>query len=283
MGHEASGVIEELGPEVKKRKIGDRVAINAGMACGKCYFCQTGYNNLCADLYSAFGIFENGGFAEYAAVPAFSLVSIPDSIPDKFGTIFDQIGTGLLAIREGRFMIGNTAVIIGLGTIGQFLLQCLKLSGAGALIVVEKNKHRLEVAKKFNPDVALSKISLGKIKGRITNRLGADFVFECTGRPEVINATANCVRRAGTIVQVGISDEPFEINYLPFILNHNRIQGVFGFLRRDFEYAVKLVAQKLIDPEPIVTKIIPLDDIVDEGFQEAINPDTKELKIIVEP
>ncbi len=282
MGHEASGVIEELGPEVKKRKIGDRVAINSLMACGKCHFCQIGYNNLCTELYSAFGIFANGGFAEYTVVPAFSLVSIPDAIPDKFGTIFDQVATCLLAIREGGFMIGNTAVIIGLGTIGQLLLQCLKLSGAGALIVVEKNKYRLEVARE-RADVSLSRISLGKIKGRLTDRLGADFVFECTGRPDAINATANCVRKGGIIVQVGISDVPFEINYLPFIMNHNRIQGVIGFLQSDFKYAVKLVAQKLIDPEPIVTKIISLDDIVEEGFQEAIKLDTKEIKIIVEP
>lgn len=283
MGHEASGVIEELGPGVKRRKIGDRVAINSSMPCGNCYYCLTGYNNICASGYSAFGIFENGGFAEYAVVPTISLVSIPDSIPDKFGTIFDQIGTCLLAIREGRFMMGNTAVIMGLGTIGQLLLQCLKLSGAGALIVVEKNEHRLEVAKKFNPDIALSKINFQKMKGKLTDRLGAEFVFDCTGSPEVINATPSCLRRGGTLVQVGIPDEPFEIDYLPFIMNNIRIQGVIGFLRENFEYAVKLVAQKLIDPEPIVTKIISLDDIVEEGFQEGIKPDTKELKIIVEP
>ena len=282
MGHEACGVIEELGPEVKKWKEGTRVTINPIMQCGNCYWCQKGYPNICVKEYEAFGIFKNGGFTEYAVVPASSLVALPDTIPDKHGTVFDQIATGLFAIREGNFLIGESAVILGLGTIGQFLLQSLLVSGARKLIVIEKNQFRLEVAKKFNPDIALSKVNLGKVRGA-TERRGADFVFECTGRPAAINATADLIRKGGTLVQVGVSDTPFEFNYFPFIMGHKKIQCVYACHPKDFEYAVELVAKKLIEPEPIVTKIISLDDIVEEGFQEAINPDTKEIKIIVEP
>ena len=282
MGHEACGVIEELGPDVKKWKVGNRVSINPIMPCGKCYWCLKGYTNICESEFEGFGIYKNGGFTEYATVPASSLITLPDTIPNKHGTVFDQIATGLLAVREGPFITGESAVVLGLGTIGQFLMQILKISGARKLIVIEKNKHRLEVAKKFNPDIALNKTILGKVKGA-TERRGADFVFECTGRPAAINATSSLVRKGGTVVQVGVSDTPFEISYLPFIMNHNKIQCVFTYHQKDFEYAVELVAKKLIDPEPIVTKIISLDDIVEEGFQEAINPDTKEIKIIVEP
>jgi (R,R)-butanediol dehydrogenase/meso-butanediol dehydrogenase/diacetyl reductase len=282
MGHEASGVIEELGPEVKKLKPGSRVSIDSIMPCGKCYGCLRGYTNICKDEVNAFGIFKNGGFAEYVSVPASSLVTIPDSIPDKFGTVFDQIGTGLFAIREANFTVGQTAVIVGLGTLGQFQLQLLKLSGASKVIVIEKNKHRLDVAKKFNPDLALNKISLTRVKGA-TKRIGADFVFECTGVPDVINFTSSLVRRGGTIVQIGLCEKQFEIKFLPFVMNHNRIQGIIGFLRQDFEYALELVAKKLIDPEPIVTKIISLDDIVEEGFERALDPETQDIKFIVEP
>jgi 2-desacetyl-2-hydroxyethyl bacteriochlorophyllide A dehydrogenase len=285
MGHEASGVIEEVGPDVKIRgiKSGRRVSIDSSISCGKCNYCQRGYTNLCLDEINALGIFKNGGFAEYISVPASSCVVVPDSIPDKFCTVFDQIGTCLFAMREANFMVGQSAVVVGLGTIGQFQMQLLKLSGASKLIVVEKNQYRLDIGLKFNPDIALNKINLGKIKGKITNRLGADFIFECTGVPEVVNATSTIVRRGGTIVQVGVCDKPFEILLLPFILNHNRIQCIIGFLRRDFEYAVELVANKLIDPEPIVTKIISLDDIVEEGFERALDPEVQDIKIIVEP
>jgi (R,R)-butanediol dehydrogenase/meso-butanediol dehydrogenase/diacetyl reductase len=284
MGHEASGIIEELGPDTKVRglKPGKRVSIDSSVSCGKCNYCKKGYTNLCLDEVNALGIFKNGGFAEYLCVSASSCVVIPDSIPDKYCTVFDQIGTGLFAMREVNFMVGQSAVIVGLGTIGQFQLQLLKLSGASKVIVIEKNQYRLDVAKKFNPDLALNKINLGKVR-MATNRLGGDFIFECTGVPDVINATSTIVRKGGIIVQIGLCDKPFEITLLPFIMNHNRIQCIIGFLRRDFEYAVELVAKKLIDPEPIVTKIVSLDDIVEEGFERALDPETQDIKFIVEP
>ncbi len=282
MGHEISGTIEELGSDVKKWKKGARIVVDAGIPCGRCDLCKKGYKNMCSGAH-AIGILQNGGFAEYVLAPEHCLVAIPDSIPDKYCTVFDQIGTGLFAIREANFLIGDNAVVIGLGTIGQFILQCLKLSGVSKLAVIEQNKNRLEVAKRFNPNLAISEISLRSIRAA-TERIGTDFVFECTGVPAVINKTSSLLRKGGTLVQVGVCDPiPFNFSYLPFIVNHNRIQCVMGYVRRDIEHAIELIAQKLIDPEPIVTKIIPLDDIVEEGFQEAIKPDTKELKIIVKP
>lgn len=212
------------------------------------------------------------------------LVALPDSVPDKFGTVFDQIGTPLLALRETNFTAGNSAVILGMGTMGQFTLQCLKLAGARTIVVVEKNAHRLDIAKKFEPDLAMNKLKLAKIKRANKQGVsGADFVFECSGVPILVNAALDVVRKGGTVVQIGLWDKPVEINLLKYVMNQNRIQGVFGYLREDFEFAVDLVARKLIDPEPIITKIIPLQDIVEEGFECAINPETEHLKILVEP
>ena len=130
----------------------------------------------------------------------------------------------------------------------------------------------------------MSKIILPKIKR--ANKLGvsgADFVFECSGVPLLVNAALNLVRKGGTIVQVGLWDKPLEINLLKYVMNQNRIQGVYGYLLEDFEFSIDLVARKLINPEPIVTKVVSLDDIVEEGFKCAIEPETKEIKILVKP
>ena len=283
LGHEFCGTIAELGPNVKKWKEGDRVTIFPALHCGKCYYCNQGLTNLCV-YEDSIGIGVNGGFAEYVLVQDHHLVALPDSIPDKHGTVFDQIATPLLALREVNFTAGNSAVVLGLGTMGQFMLQCLKLAGARTIVVVEKNQHRLEIAKKFSPDIALDKLTLPKIK-RANKRgvSGSDFVFECSGVPVLVNAALDVVRKGGTIVQIGLWDKPLEINLLKYVMNQNRIQGVYAYLREDFEFAVELVAKKLIDPEPIVTKIIPLKDIVEEGFECAISPETKEIKILVEP
>ena len=283
LGHEIFGYIEEIGKNVRKWKEGDRVSIDSTISCGKCYYCRAGLTNLCV-YEDAIGIGENGGYAEFVIVPVDKLVPIPDSIPDKHGTIFDQIATDLLALREGRFTAGDSATVLGLGTIGQVMLQCLKLAGARTIAVVEKNPHRLEIAKTFNPDIAQAKLSYPKIKR--SNKRGAsgtDFVFECSGVPVLVNAALDIVKKGGTIVQVGLWDKPVPINLLKYVMNQNCIKGVYGFLREDFEYAVELVAKKMINPEPIITKIIPLEDIVEEGFECAIAPETKEVKILVEP
>lgn len=283
LGHEIVGTIAELGPGVKKWKEGDRVSIDSTINCGKCYYCKQGLTNLCV-YEDAIGIGQNGGFADYVLTPERCLVALPDSLPDKYGTVFDQIGISLLALRETNFLAGNSAVVLGLGTIGQFMLQCLKLAGARTIVVVEKNLHRLEVAKKFNPDVALSKLSLVKIKRANKRRVsGSDFVFECSGVPILVNAALDVVRKGGTIAQIGLWDKPLEINLLKYVMNQNKIQGIYGWLKEDFKFAVDLVAHKLIDPGPIVTKIIPLEDIVEEGFERGIDPDTKDIKILVEP
>lgn len=227
---------------------------------------------------------RNGGFAEYVAVPQRCLVKLPDSIPDKYGTVFDQIGTCLLALKESGFVAGNTAVVLGLGTMGQFMLQCLKVAGARTIIVVEKNPYRLDIAKKFNPDLALPKVNFAKIK-RFNKKgvVGTDLVFECSGVPFLVNAALDIVRKGGCVVQIGLWDTPLEINLLKYVMNQNRIQGIMGFLREDFEFAIELVANKLIDPELIITKTIPLDNIVEEGFKCGIDPETKDIKILVEP
>ena len=282
MGHEIIGVIEELGQNVKKWKIGDRITYNGGISCGECPSCKRGYVNICYDEFQELGIYHDGGFAEYVVIPEKNILVVPDSIPDEHGTIFEQLATSIQAIRTSGFEMGDTAVVIGLGTMGQFILQGLKLAGVKTLMVIERNPNRLEVAKKFNPDVVLKKLLIPKIK-KATKRYGADFVFECTGSPAVINSSASLLRKGGSLIQVGVSDVPFEFSYLPFITNQNRIQGIYAWHERDFEFAIDLIARKIVNPEPIVTSIISIDDIVEKGFLEAIKPDTKEIKILVDP
>jgi (R,R)-butanediol dehydrogenase/meso-butanediol dehydrogenase/diacetyl reductase len=283
LGHEVTGRIEQLGEGVKKWRQGDRVVIDSTLNCGTCFYCNKGYTNLC-DNFEALGIGRNGGYAEYISVPEKCLISLPDSIPDKYGTVFDQIGTSLFALRETYFTMGYSAVVLGLGTIGLFMLQCLKLAGASSIVVVEKNPYRLNVGKTFNPTLALDKLSLAKIKRANKKGIsGADFVFECSGVPTLVNAALDVVRKGGAIVQIGLWDKPMEINMLKYVLNQNKIQGIMGFQRQDLEFAIDLVARKYINPEPIVTKIISLENIVEEGFECASDPQTKEIKILVEP
>ncbi len=281
LGHEIMGTIAELGSQVEKWKIGDRVTIDSSLNCGKCYYCKRNLTNLC-DNAEAIGLGRDGGFAEYIKLPLQCLIKLPDHIPDHYGTVFDQIGTGLLALRKIGFTVGSTAVILGMGTLGLFLLQLLKVSGVKRVVVIEKCPYRLNVAKQFLPDLALSRVSLPKIK-KVVGRIGAEYVFECSGVPTLVNAALDIACKNGNVVQVGLWDKPLEINLLRYVMNQIRIQGVIGCVHDDLLHAIDLVGRKLINPEPIITRIIPLDKIVEEGFENAIDPNTKNIKILVNP
>jgi (R,R)-butanediol dehydrogenase/meso-butanediol dehydrogenase/diacetyl reductase len=283
MGHEIMGYITEIGRDVKNWKEGDRVAVFSSLACGKCYFCQRGQDNLCIHE-GALGFGQYGGYSEYVPVKSEYIFTLPVEIPDKHGTVFDQLGTALLALRESDFVSENYAVVLGCGTMGLFLLQYLKVAGAKPIVVVERNPYRLDVAQKFGPDLVLNEVKLVKIR-RFARREfgGADYVFECSGVPVLVNNAINIARKGGTVVQIGVWDKPLEINLLKYVMNQIRIQPAWSCTREDFIKSIDLIAKKLINPDPIVTKIISLDDIVDEGFECGIDPDTSEIKILVEP
>jgi (R,R)-butanediol dehydrogenase/meso-butanediol dehydrogenase/diacetyl reductase len=282
MGHEIMGYIAEIGSDVKKWEEGDRVTVFPGYICGKCYFCLRGQDNLCIHEGSL-GFGEYGGFSEYVPVKEESVFMIPDQIPDKYGTVFDQLATALLALRESNFISESYAVILGCGTMGLFLLQYLKVAGAKPIVVVERNLYRLDVATKLGPDLALNEVKLVKIR-RFARREfgGADYVFECSGVPTLVNDALNIARKGGTVVQIGVWDKPLEINLLKYVMNQIRIQPIWSYTKEDFRKSIDLIAKKLIDPTLIVTKIISLDDIVEEGFECGIDPDTSDIKILVE-
>jgi 2-desacetyl-2-hydroxyethyl bacteriochlorophyllide A dehydrogenase len=280
IGHELTGTIDMLGPEVKRWKPGQRVTIDPNIPCGQCFACRNGKANICNKI-QVIGVTLDGGCAEYVSVPNQNLIALPEQIIDKHGTVFDQIGTALHSLHICNFRFGETAAIIGLGTIGLFLMQCLKYAGASKIVGIDINMNRVEVAKKFNPDLVLNTISNKKIK-KITRKGGPDYVFNCTSAP-LIDHALDMVRKAGKVVQLGFREKSTDISFFKILMNEYSIFGSYGYLPQDFIFAVDLVARKAIDPGPIVTKIISIDDIIEEGFEYALDPETKDIKILVEP
>lgn len=279
IGHEMMGFVELLGPETKGVKIGQRVTVDPNVPCGKCTACQNGKENICNKI-NVVGVTRNGGFAEYVSVPIQTLNPLPDEIPNNHGTIFDQVGTAMHSLNICDFRFGETAVIIGMGTIGLLVLQSLKYAGVSKVICIDKNPHRLEICKSFEPNLALDQISTKKIL-RITKKGGADHVFNCTSAP-IIDDAFDLARKGGKIIQVGLRNKPIETNFMKIMMNEYCIFGSYGYTPWDFKNAISLVAEKKIDPTLIITKNITLDKIIEEGFEEALDPETKNIKILVE-
>ena len=182
LGHEFSGIIEEIGEEVTSLKIGDRVAGVPLVPCMKCEDCQSGNHALCKH-YSFIGSREFGSFAEYVVVPEINAVKFEDEVTFEQGAFFEPSTVALHGLQRVPYEGGKTVAILGGGTIGLFTMQWAKIFGAKKVVVFDINNERLELAKVLGADDGINTIEENFMKNalQLTNNRGFDYVYETAG------------------------------------------------------------------------------------------------------
>ena len=147
MGHEAAGVIAEVGKQVKEWKPGDRVTFDSTISCGECWFCQRGLINLC-DNRRVLGVScedyrQAGAFAEYVALPARILYQIPDAVSFEQAAMVEPVSVAVHGVNRTAISLGDTAVVVGAGMVGLLVVQALRVAGCGKIIAVDLEADRL--------------------------------------------------------------------------------------------------------------------------------------------
>jgi threonine dehydrogenase-like Zn-dependent dehydrogenase len=282
MGHEFTGEVVDVGERVSKWKRGDRVVPNPLIPCGRCTFCTKNRHSICEDMQMV-GISMNGGLAELAALPEVVLYHLPDSIDYKTGAFVEPLSIVVRGFKRTAFKSGETVLILGTGPIGLLSLQYAKFKGASAIYASEIKQGRLEMASEAGIESVINakneSVSL-RIEA-LTVGMGVDLVVECTGAPGPTADAFQLVKRGGTILIIGISEEPVEADFMTGVLNELNVQ--FSYLGyAEFQEAIDLLGNRTIDPTPYITKVIPLDDIVQEGFEALTQPESNEVKVLVE-
>ncbi|MEO3941784.1 alcohol dehydrogenase catalytic domain-containing protein [Paenarthrobacter nicotinovorans] len=224
-GHEFSGIVETLGPEVPcdagvtgratatgpAFSIGDRVAVNPIIYCGECRPCRTGRYNVCQNV-GCLGCYSNGAFTELISVPVEKLCPVPDDLPLDIAAMGETASIAMQAVNRGRPEPGETALVLGSGPIG--LLATLYLTELGVnVICADTEQHRLDLAVEFGAaDTLLVAPGTDFPDEHQTHRLdtltdgyGPQVVIEATGVPSSLENAIRLVASAGRIVQVGIS------------------------------------------------------------------------------
>lgn len=153
MGHEAAGVISQVGEKVSMYKAGDRVTFDSTVYCGKCWYCRRGMVNLCEDRkvlgVSCDDYRTPGAMAEYVAVPERILYKLPDTVTYAQAAVVEPLSVAVHAVAVSRLRLGDRAVIVGAGTIGLLLTQVVKAAGVTELIVVDLDEDKLKVAERL--------------------------------------------------------------------------------------------------------------------------------------
>lgn len=279
IGHEFSAQVLECGPDVSSWKKGDNVVVNSIIPCKNCAFCTNGMYSLCDNLQMP-GITVNGGLAELVVAPADSLVLLPQSVNVKEAALTEPLAVVLHGFRKITVQPGHTALVLGAGTIGLFALQVALLTGAYPVAVSEPNSFRRQTAADLGAhpiDPATSNVSFEYEK--VTSE-PPDFIIECSGFASAASETFSLAKKGGTILVLGLSEDPVDADFMTAVLNELTFQFSYcGYA--EFPSAVQLMAHRKISAQSLITKIISLEDVVEKGFCELMNPESDMVKILV--
>jgi L-iditol 2-dehydrogenase len=235
--------------------------------------CRRGRYNLCevartrGKAYKLYGHSAQGAFAEYAARPAGLLHKLPDNVSFEEGGIVNQGALGLHAIRRCRVEPGDTVAVIGPGLVGLITLQLAKATGANRVIVAGRGP-RLDLARELGADDVVDISKTDTVEGIrvLTNRQGADCVFECAGTPPAVVAAIGSARRGGRVALVGMTgNKPVELNTDALALDEIDVFGVRSSPNA-YPALISLIAAKKVDARKLVSRVYPLEQI-NEAFE----------------
>lgn len=210
LGHEACGIVHKVGGAVTLFKPGDRVTVNAITPCYKCTNCQRGFTSQCGQPLGGwkFANIKDGSFAEYFHVndADANLVIIPKDVSDEQACYAnDMMTTGFKGAENADIILGGSAVVFGLGPVGQMAIAGARLLGAGLVIGVDNAPQRLELAKSYGADVL---INFGETDAvaeilKLTNGEGVDSAIEAVGSQVTFENCIKATRAGGTISNIG--------------------------------------------------------------------------------
>lgn len=263
LGHEASGVVEEVGAAVTALKKGQRVLIPAVLTCGQCTFCRMGRENICASM-TMLGNHIDGAYAEYVAVPAKDVLDLPDSIPlEEASIIADAISTPYHAVKNrAQVRPGDTVVVFGCGGVGINAVQLAAAAG-GYVIAIDLNERKLEWARQFGAARTINASKVERVSKEVKKLTGggADIAIEVIGNPRTIEEAFECVRVGGRLCVVGYTNEAISVVAGKIMFKEMEIVGSLGCRPLDYRPLIRLVELGKIDVKRQVTHRFPLADL----------------------
>ncbi len=290
-GHEYSGQIVAVGPNVKDFKVGDRIAIESHKGCGYCMNCKRGRYTICLNYgkpetgHRHYGFTTNGGYAQYVVNNVSTLYKVADNISYEEATLLTTAACVHYALDNiGGFLGGETVAVLGPGPIGLMAVQLSKALGAGTVFLTGTRESRLSVGKLLGADVTINinEQDAVKVIKDATDGLGVELVIECSGAPKAVEDAYEMVMRGGRLSFVGDSHDRPTPNHRKFVLDDLKAAGVRGEGLGDCRRSLALFSQGRSKPKPLITHHFPLEK-VNEGMDTFIQRKGGALKVILHP
>jgi 2-desacetyl-2-hydroxyethyl bacteriochlorophyllide A dehydrogenase len=287
MGHEASGIIRERGKGVSDFASGERVTFDSTIYCGVCWHCRRGEINLC-DNRRVLGVScpeyrRHGAFAQYVVVPKHVLYRIPPEVDFIRAAMVEPLSIAMHAVSLARPCIGETAAVIGAGTIGILIIQALRTAGCKMVISVDTDTEKLEGARRAGADVAVTPAAaelLETIQSHTEGR-GVDLALDAVGVSASVRTAVDVLRKGGRMVLVGNFSPEITFPLVSVVTREIAMTGSCNS-RGDYPTCLDLMARKRIDLDIVFSGRAPLADGA-KWFEKLRTPGSKLMKVVLEP
>lgn len=287
MGHEAAGIVEMIGDRVTGFQIGDRVTFDSMISCGECYFCRRGELNLC-DSRRVLGVSpgeyrQHGAFAEYIVVPQHIAFHLPENLSFERASMTEPVSIAMHAVNITPLRLGESTLVVGTGMIGNLVVQALRLAGAGEIIAVDLEDHKLEIAREVGATATLnaSKCDVAQEIHKLTNGRGVDAAFEAVGIAAGVASAIAGVRKGGSITLVGNLAATIDFPLQSVVTREIRLYGSCG-INGEYPTALRAINSGAINVDVLISSVSPLSEGA-SWFDRLYNHEPGLMKVVLQP
>ncbi len=281
LGHEFAGTVVAVGDGVAAFAPGDRVAPDVCLFCGTCRYCLRHEFALC-ESWATIGFHADGGLAEYARVPAALCRPLPASIGEDEAALIETTEVAVRAIRHGAVHLGDTVAVVGDGAVGLIVAQVARAAGATRVVLLGHRPARLAVGLRLGADAAIDTgdAAWPEAFADATAGLAADVTVECGGTSGAIRDSIAATRKGGRVVLLAVTSAPIPVDTWPIVAGELTVVGsVQHHFDEDLPAAIDLIASGRVDVRSLITRRIPLERVVADGFEARHDPD--DIKVLV--
>ncbi|HEX3697913.1 MAG TPA: galactitol-1-phosphate 5-dehydrogenase [Polyangia bacterium] len=287
MGHEASGIVDRLGPSVTGYRVGDRVTFDSTIYNPHSFFSQRGMINLCDDRrvlgVSCDDYRQNGAFAEFVAVPDHILFALPPGMSFEQAALVEPVSIAVHARNLTPLAKGDAAVVFGAGLIGLMMVQVLKQTVAETIIAVDIDDAKLAIARAVGATHAINS-NAGDVAAAVkavTGGRGADAAFEAVGIEATIRAAISSVRKGGAVTLIGNLAREVSIPLQAVVTRQIRLQGSCASAG-EYPECLELIASRKIDVDRFISATAPLSEGAD-WFDRLYRREPGLMKVVLQP
>jgi L-iditol 2-dehydrogenase len=287
MGHEASGIIVQRGERVNDFSKGDRVTFDSTIYCGTCFYCRQGIINLC-DNRRVLGVApaeyrQHGAFAEYVAVPEHILYRLPDGLSFVQAAMVEPVSIAFHAVTLTPVSLNDSAVVIGSGMVGLFVIQALRAAGCGTIIAVDLEQSKLDLARVLgaNHGLLANAVDVAEEVRKLTDNRGANLAVEVVGNSAALNTAIASLRKGGALTIVGNLAATVDFPLQEVVTRQIRVTGSCSSCG-EYPACLEMIARGTVNVDALISQVAPLYEGA-AWFERLHNQEQGLMKVILTP